>query len=210
MLCRNASWWKRITLRTSSVVISGFKYLFGLIILNHWFACLWCLVALLEAGSFRLEKIEATPNWIRKYIDSAAIVDGSAAIDPTEESVAGTFARYVLALYWSVMTVTSIGYGDITPESVAEFWIVSVIMLLGGIMWAYIIGSAVTIASQVNEETDQFNSEMDSVNLVIRKVPDMSKDTAESLRRCVAIFVCLKVVAGLIMCSSTAFYIRGM
>ena len=140
-------------------------------------------MALLEAGSFRFESIEAHPNWIRKYIDADAILDGSAAIDPTAESVAGTFSRYVLALYWSVMTVTSIGYGDVTPESVAEFWIVSVIMLFGGIMWAYIIGSAVTIASQVNEEVDQFNSEMDNVNLVIRKVPNMDKATAESLRR---------------------------
>ena len=43
------------------------------------------------------------------------------------------------------MTVTSIGYGDVTPMTSAEFWIVSFIMLIGGIMWAYIIGKGLLL-----------------------------------------------------------------
>ena len=38
---------------------------------------------------------------------------------------------YVTALYWSVMTVTSIGYGDITPTTVPEYIAVVIMQLTG-------------------------------------------------------------------------------
>ena len=48
---------------------------------------------------------------------------------------------YVWALHWSVMSITSIGYGDISPTHDVEYVVCSVCMLGGGILWAYLIGS---------------------------------------------------------------------
>ena len=39
------------------------------------------------------------------------------------------------------MSITSIGYGDISPTHDVEYVVCSVCMLGGGILWAYLIGS---------------------------------------------------------------------
>ena len=39
------------------------------------------------------------------------------------------------------MTLTTVGYGDITATNVAEYAVLTTVMLIGGFMWAYIIGA---------------------------------------------------------------------
>ena len=50
------------------------------------------------------------------------------------------FQIYVAALYFAVMTLTSVGYGDITPQSESEYIGCIFLMLVSGIVWAYILG----------------------------------------------------------------------
>ena len=47
---------------------------------------------------------------------------------------------YVASLHWAMMTVTSIGYGDIVPQTVTEYSVCVVFMLIAGASWAVIIG----------------------------------------------------------------------
>ena len=49
--------------------------------------------------------------------------------------------RYVWSVYWSVVTASTVGYGDITPQNIGEilFWFGA--MLVGQILFADIIGS---------------------------------------------------------------------
>ena len=49
--------------------------------------------------------------------------------------------RYVWSVYWSVVTASTVGYGDITPQNIGEiiFWFGA--MLIGQILFADIIGS---------------------------------------------------------------------
>ena len=48
---------------------------------------------------------------------------------------AGPFEHYCAALYWSVMTVTSIGYGEFTPENTYERMLCSLYMMISGVIW---------------------------------------------------------------------------
>ena len=49
--------------------------------------------------------------------------------------------RYVAALYWSVMTICTVGYGDIVPVTLAERCFLIFAMLLGASLYAYVVGS---------------------------------------------------------------------
>ena len=47
------------------------------------------------------------------------------------------FPEYVVALYWSVMTMTTVGYGDIYPTGTHERLYVIFAMLLGGAYFGF-------------------------------------------------------------------------
>ena len=53
--------------------------------------------------------------------------------------------RYAAAFYWAVYTLTSVGYGDITAQNTTEYFVASICMLFGAIIWAFIVGNACSI-----------------------------------------------------------------
>ena len=61
--------------------------------------------------------------------------------------VAGSEQRYLDSVYWAVMTVTTVGYGDITPQTGAQKLYAIGVMLLGAGVYAFLIGN---IASMLN------------------------------------------------------------
>ena len=47
------------------------------------------------------------------------------------------------------MSITSIGYGDISPQRSVEYVVCIFGMLFGGILWAYIIGTICGVVSSL-------------------------------------------------------------
>lgn len=64
---------------------------------------------------------------------------------------------YFTALYWSVMTLTTIGYGDVAPVTLGEQLICIFAMLLGGSIYAYVIGAVCGIVSSMDEATTEYH-----------------------------------------------------
>jgi len=52
-------------------------------------------------------------------------------------------------MYWSITTLATIGYGDITPCNELEMLFVSVSHILGSALFAYVVGGIATIAMTV-------------------------------------------------------------
>merc|ERR1712072_1145271 len=73
---------------------------------------------------------------------------------------------YVAALYWAVMTITSIGYGDIaaTPRNVTEQAIATMLMTIGAIGWGLVLGTIVSNLSDLDPEGDAFSQTMSELN----------------------------------------------
>ena len=63
---------------------------------------------------------------------------------------AGLTAQYVDALYFSVTTMCTIGYGDIKPANNTEYIVVIFLELVAGIILSYIIGKIGTLFGRYN------------------------------------------------------------
>lgn len=119
----------------------------------HWQACVWGVVS-----SYMQD--EGYPNWIQAFHDQYRETHG---VYPPELDV------YIAALYWSVMTLTSIGYGEMTPVNTAERALCSVYMLFSGVMWTYAIGTVAAIATTLDPNAIAYQNTMDSLNYFMRE-----------------------------------------
>ena len=61
------------------------------------------------------------------------------------------FTQYVGAIYWSVVTVTTVGYGDITQTSVFELGWVLIIVILGVAVFVTFLGELSTLFSELTK-----------------------------------------------------------
>lgn len=73
-------------------------------------------------------------------------------------------AAYITALYWAGMTLTTIGFGDITPETSAQRVYVTCVMLVGGFMYGYIIGAVSALLASAGERRHKFFNTMKKLN----------------------------------------------
>eukprot|EP00747_Dinoflagellata_sp_TGD_P212210 gnl/TRDRNA2_/TRDRNA2_85327_c0_seq1.p1 gnl/TRDRNA2_/TRDRNA2_85327_c0~~gnl/TRDRNA2_/TRDRNA2_85327_c0_seq1.p1 ORF type:complete len:528 (+),score=69.48 gnl/TRDRNA2_/TRDRNA2_85327_c0_seq1:155-1738(+) len=145
------------------------KLLVVLSLTMHWLAC--CLGMVLVLQKFR-GSTEA--SW----------VDAVRAGKPDffkQEGKEEPFEIYTAALYWSVMTTTSIGYGDVTATNDHEAWFMIVAMGLSGMVWAYVIGSVCGIATTLDAENIEFENKMDSLNIMMKTL-DLPSDLRLELR----------------------------
>ena len=73
---------------------------------------------------------------------------------------------YVVALYWAVMTMSTIGYGDVVAERVvATFG-----MFVGSSIFAYIVGAVTGTVATMGARKTEFYELMDAVNAYMEEV----------------------------------------
>jgi len=130
-------------------VLSLFTWL---LLFTHLQACFWGLFATFFA--------EDEPTWIKEFTDSHTTMRGK---EPEPWEV------YAAALYWSAMTVTSIGYGEMLPANSAERLLCTFFMIISGMVWAYILSTAAGIAATLNPNTVLFHNTMDQLNYFMRE-----------------------------------------
>lgn len=161
------------------------KLIILLLTLCHWLACLWGFVglALVDLNCSRAPgDDEEDPGLggrpLRDFGDPGSVswvtalygADGKTSPDdPCRPS-----RIYAASLHWSVMTITSIGYGDICPVRFEEYLICILGMLLGGILYAYLIGQFCGVVSNMDPWGNEFHNTMDALNYMLKdqRVPD--------------------------------------
>jgi len=81
-----------------------------------------------------------------------------------EERTIGLGRAYIASLYWAMTTLSTVGYGDIIPESEIERGYAVCAMLVGATVFGYVMGNITTIVSQSNARVAQLNQKFELLN----------------------------------------------
>lgn len=81
--------------------------------------------------------------------------------------------RYTTALYWSVTTLTTVGYGDITPKTIPQTIYTMFVMILGVGVYGYVIGNVASLLANIDVAKAHYQEQMDRINafLKYRNIP---------------------------------------
>ncbi len=79
--------------------------------------------------------------------------------------------QYLRALYWSITTIATIGYGDYTPDKNSNLQIGYTIgvMVFGVGMYGYIIGNVATLIANLDLARASYRSKMEEINDFLRR-----------------------------------------
>jgi hypothetical protein len=110
-------------------------------------------------------------SWIRNRMTPELGGTGDADYVGASEST-----QYVTAFYFSLVTVTTVGYGDVLPDTYEEKMFVVFAIMLGAFLYAFIIGDFSTLIANMSQERSEFDSHMRHVNNLLTHIhagPDL-------------------------------------
>ncbi|KDO21161.1 hypothetical protein SPRG_21220 [Saprolegnia parasitica CBS 223.65] len=127
-----------------STISSLFRYCLTVVFISHWFACFFFWVSY-QDSMFEMPPIN---TWLKEK-------------NLLHETM---WDQYVAALYWAVMTLATVGYGDVSGISPNERCFTIFAMFAGAGIFAYGITNIVSLVSSLTAHETAFREKMDEIN----------------------------------------------
>ncbi|XP_078320838.1 voltage-gated inwardly rectifying potassium channel KCNH6-like isoform X2 [Crassostrea virginica] len=127
-------------------------------LIAHWLACIWYAIGNMERPMLGDLKI----GWLDELAEQThqKYVNGSGG--PTIKS------KYVTALYFTFSSLTSVGFGNVSPNTNSEKIFSILIMLIGSLMYASIFGNVSAIIQRLYSGTSRYHVHMLRIKEFIR------------------------------------------
>uniref|UniRef100_A0A673XM84 Potassium voltage-gated channel subfamily H member 1 n=1 Tax=Salmo trutta TaxID=8032 RepID=A0A673XM84_SALTR len=139
----------------------------------HWLACIWYSI-----GDYEVLDEETgilrTDSWLYMLGETVgspyrfnASGTGKWEGGPNKDSV------YITSLYFTMTSLTSIGFGNIAPTTDGEKIFAVAMMMIGSLLYATIFGNVTTIFQQMYANTNRYHEMLNSVRdfLKLYQVP---------------------------------------
>jgi len=131
------------------------KFSGAAILCAHWMACMFYATSTLTGA---LGGGDAFPSWVERLAEDKNQLDA--------DSVSHT---YVASLYWSLTTMTSIGYGDVAPKTPSERLFGIFGMILGAVLFGHFMGNVLAVVADMSPAENEFHLKMDMLNVYMRE-----------------------------------------
>ncbi|XP_037768897.1 potassium voltage-gated channel subfamily H member 7 isoform X1 [Chelonia mydas] len=128
-------------------------------LIAHWLACIWYAIGNVER-----------PYLIKKigWLDSLGEQLGKPYNVTDQSSGPSIKDKYVTALYFTFSSLTSVGFGNVSPNTNSEKIFSICVMLIGSLMYASIFGNVSAIIQRLYSGTARYHMQMLRVKEFIR------------------------------------------
>jgi len=135
-----------------------FFFVLTFLLMNHLCACFWYFMAKIEDFS--------PDSWVVRlgYIDSSNV------------------ELYIISFYWTLTTVTTVGYGDITAGTTIERIYNLFIMSFGVLLYSFAIGSLSSIVSTMDQKSEEMNQKLQILSS-IKKEFNLEQNIYDKVRK---------------------------
>ena len=134
----------RIQGKTNLLVFKFTKILISILLVANWAACFMFLIS----------RKNFSPN------SFATSIQNNGMTEPVE--------MYISSLYWAIVTMVSIGYGDLHPESTSERMVGIVIMNCSSIIFGYMAGSFGSILAKHTAKNKERREIVVNINKIMK------------------------------------------
>jgi hypothetical protein len=114
----------------------------------HFLACFWIAVSKTSPDH---------TSWMFRYRDGD--LDDAEYFNEWNMS-----EQYITAFYFAIMTMTTVGFGDIVPSSTPERLYMIAAMVVGGGMYGFIIASLASVVTSLDMNQKQYYTKMDTIH----------------------------------------------
>jgi len=133
----------------------------------HQMACVWTF-----AG--RSADLNGEDSWLANDFKSYTAEDTKGGPDVAD--------IYIAAYYFCFTTMTTVGYGDVTPYSSTERVVAVALQLCGGFVCAWVIASLTSIVTEEDANSEVTHARLDAVASYIDKM-QVPEDLGRRIRR---------------------------
>uniref|UniRef100_A0A672LRX5 Potassium voltage-gated channel subfamily H member 6-like n=1 Tax=Sinocyclocheilus grahami TaxID=75366 RepID=A0A672LRX5_SINGR len=132
-------------------------------LIAHWLACIWYAIGNVErtssarVGGMKIGWLDNLADQIGKHYNDSDFFSGPSIKD-----------KYVTALYFTFSSLTSVGFGNVSPNTNPEKIFSICVMLIGSLMYASIFGNVSAIIQRLYSGTARYHTQMLRVKEFIR------------------------------------------
>ncbi|XP_063068741.1 potassium voltage-gated channel subfamily H member 7 [Engraulis encrasicolus] len=128
-------------------------------LIAHWLACIWYAI-----GNVEQPYLEHKIGWL----DNLGLSIGKMYNYSVPGSGPSIKDKYVTALYFTFSSLTSVGFGNVSPNTNSEKIFSICVMLIGSLMYASIFGNVSAIIQRLYSGTARYHLQMLRVKEFIR------------------------------------------